>query len=472
MKISVVMSTYNRSKDFLPEAIKSILRQTETDFELIIVDDGSTDKTKKVVGSFKDPRITYIRMPENTGSDTQPKNKGASRANGEFLMFVDDDVVLEKDALKILSEELLAHKQYDIVYGDMLIVFPDGREEPGIRSDFNGQLLLLRNYIDTSTAMMRHDAFMEVGGFDTKLPKFIDWNLWVRLMKAGFKFKRIPQQTLRYFIHEKSKSIRVKTDTYIHPKLGELYVPTFDPFGCKWFIPNFKQEKRPNVAIFTIHYDRYQYSKETYEQMIESAGYPFRWFCVDNGSKDQTKSWLTELTKKGKVTAILNDTNEGITKASNLIIDEITRRPAYDIVIKIDNDVTFQTKNWLKDIVELWKTNTMLYISPYVEGLVHNPGGAPRVGYGQIGQEYIEITHHIGGLFAAVDARAYKNFRWQDSFLHGNQDMEASQAFMRIGYMPCYYPKHRITHKDTTEGQWDKYPEYFERRKLEKQTSA
>lgn len=470
MIISAVMSTYNRADKFLPQAIESILRQTEPNFELIIVDDGSTDNTKKVVSKYKDPRVIYVRMPENTGSDTQPKNMGASRASGKYLMFIDDDVMLEKDAFKILLEQLnLTNK--DIVYGDMMLVYPDGREEPGIRSDFNGQLLLLRNYIDTSVAMMKRDAFMAIGGFDTTLPKFIDWNLWVRMMKAGFKFQRIPKFILRYFVHKDTKSQRVKTETYLHPMLGELWVPTFDPFGCAWFIPNFKKGRGPNVAVFTLHYNRLDYSKNTYNQMKDSAGYPFSWFCVDNGSTDGTAEWLTKLRDKGEATVILNKKNQGITKSSNMLIDEIKRRE-FDLIIKIDNDVEFQTKDWLKDIVWMWKRNTMLYMSPYVEGLVHNPGGSPRAGYGMIGDEYIEIVHHIGGIFAAIDARAYNKFRWQDRFLHGDQDMEASQAFTRLGYMPCYYPRHRITHRDTTEGQWAKYPKYFEKRKQEKQTKT
>lgn len=114
----------------------------------------------------------------------------------------------------------------------------------------------------------------------------------------------------------------------------------------------------------------------------------------------------------------------------------------------------------------------MLYISPYVEGLVHNPGGADRVGYGMIGNEMVEVTQHIGGICAAISAKAYKNFHWEDNVLHGNQDLEASQAFAKQGYMPCYYPKHIICHRDTTVGQWDKYKTYFDRRVKEKTTLA
>lgn len=472
MKISIILTTYNRADKFLPESIESVLNQSYGEFELIIVDDASTDNTKSVVSSYKDPRIKYIRMPENWGSDTRPKNIGASEASGTYLMFLDDDVRLTKDALVDLSRVLDENHEIDVVYGDMMIVREDGKTEPGIARDFDAQFLMLRNYIDTSSAMMRREALFRVGGWDETLPKFIDWNLWVRMSKAGVKFQRLPKTTFFYSLHEDAKSQRVKTEMYLHPKLGMLFVPTFDPAGCRWHVGYLGRLQPPVVAIFTIHYDRLEYSKETYKQMKETAGYPFRWFCIDNGSKDGTAEWLKERRDNKEATVICLDKNVGITKASNMLVSEIMRKAPPDIIIKVDNDVEFQTYGWLKDIVELWKINRMIYVSPYVEGLIHNPGGAPRQGYGLIGDEYVEVTNHVGGIFAAIDSSAYEDFRWEDKMLHGSQDIEASHAFRTMGYMPCYYPKHRIKHMDSTEGQWDKYKEYFERRKVEKQTEG
>lgn len=465
MKLSIVVSTYNRATDFLPKCLDSILSQDFSDFELIVVDDCSTDTTREVIKEYSsDERLRYKRLHTNFGSDTKPKNTGALLARSEYLMFVDDDVQLRKHALSTLIEAIEKENR-DVVYGDMWV---KPLEEPGIAHDFDRQFLMLRNFIDTSSALMKTKAFMAVGGFDETLPKFVDWNLWVRMAKAGFNFKRVSQYTFDYYLHEDTKSNRVKTETYIHPKLGELFTPTFGPTGCYIHSGAIGKEKEPQVAIFTLTHDRLDYTKQTYAEMKASAGYPFRWFVSDNGSSDGTKEWLLDTPR---ATFILNKTNIGISRASNLVICEILRRK-YDIVIKIDNDVEFLTRNWLADIVDLWKRNRKLYVSPYVEGLVNNPGGAPRVGYGLIGDDFVEVTKHIGGIFAAIDASAYQSFKWTDTMLHGNQDMEASQAFIDQGYMPCYLPKHRIAHRDSTAGQWEKYPEYFERRQHEKITTA
>lgn len=465
-KLSIVVSTFNRAKDYLPKCLDSILSQNFMDFEVHVVDDHSQDDTPKLLVKYqnKDARVVYHRFKENFGSDTKPKNYGALKATGQYLMFVDDDVCLRPGALSKLVSMLDENKKLDVVYGDMWI---KPMEEPGIARDFDTQYLMLRNFIDTSAAMMRKEAFMYVGGFDETLPKYIDWNLWVRMSKAGFKFKRLEEFTFDYYIHENTKSKRVETQTYLHPALGELFVPTFDPTSCYIHSGAIGKQKKPKVAIFTLHYNRIEYSKQSYKEMSESAGYPFHWFAIDNASQDGTGEWLKTLKD---TTYILNERNLGITGASNLALSEIMRRN-YDIVIKIDNDIEFLTKDWLKDIVDLWKRNHMLYVSPYVEGLVDNPGGAPRIGFGMIGNEIVEVTTHIGGLFAAVSSKAYQEFRFTDLMLHGDQDMEASQAFRKMGYMPCYLPNHIVVHRDTTAGQKRKYQEYFERRKEEKRTS-
>jgi glycosyltransferase involved in cell wall biosynthesis len=466
--ISIIMSTFNRSDTYLPNAIQSVINQDYKDWELIIVDDHSTDNTATVVDKFKstDPRIHYHKTPIHYGSDPAPKNLGEYFAKGEYLMFLDDDNTLKFYALRILLDNI---KNYDAVYGDMWI---KPLEEKGISHYWDVQFLMLRNYIDTSECLMKRKAFKYVGGFDESLKKFIDWNLWVRMAKAGFRFLHVPIYVLNYNLHDEQKSQRIQTETYMHPKLGKLFTPTFDPTGC--YIKQRQRKEWPRVAVFTLHYDRLDYSKKTWKEMNESAGYPFKWFAWNNGDEKGTNEWMID-----KVDVPVEWFNEwentprnlGITVASNKLIGYIMQKD-FDIIIKIDNDVEFITKNWLKDLVDLWKRNHMIYASPYVEGLLNNPGGAPRVGMGVIGDEYIEVTKHIGGIFAMISSKAYENFRWKDTFLHGNQDMEASQAFRELGYMPFYYPKHIICHRDTTAGQHKKNKKYFERRIHEKITQG
>lgn len=102
--ISIVMPTHNRS-GMLAESIRSILQQTWTDWELIIVDDGSTDDTAAVVASFNDRRISLVAQP-HTGHITANRLKGAALSKGDWIAFMDSDDLWETDKLKIQMEWL------------------------------------------------------------------------------------------------------------------------------------------------------------------------------------------------------------------------------------------------------------------------------------------------------------------------------------------------------------------------------
>ena len=87
---TVIITTYNR-RDLLPHAIQSVLGQTFTDFELLVIDNGSMDDTKFVVQAIKDDRIKYVLNPKPTQSCDAPRNLGIEIAQGKFISFLDDD---------------------------------------------------------------------------------------------------------------------------------------------------------------------------------------------------------------------------------------------------------------------------------------------------------------------------------------------------------------------------------------------
>lgn len=481
-KVSIIMSTFNRADKFLRPAIDSVIHQTEQDWELIIVDDCSTDNTEAVCKEYtdKDKRIHYVKMKQNSGSDTAPKNLGVGISRGKYIAYIDDDCEFYPYHLEVLLAKLENDPSVDLVYCDMVLEDlnnPARGLQPGIAFDWDAQFLLNRNYIDVNEVMHRRDAIFKVGGFDEKLPRFVDWNLWVRMAKAGVNMQRVPIVAAKYKLHNETKSAKVPAKSWIDPVLKiSMFEPTFDPAGCYIYLPYLGndriEEKMPSVAIFTITYDRLEYTKRMYESLLSSTQYPWKWFVWDNSENEETRDWFNTFEgKEGTHIAEVRSEkkNVGLTKASNELLDAIENSSQeFQIIIKVDNDCQFMTKRWLETLVDLWKRNHKLYMSPYVEGLVNNPGGAPRVGHSNIGPYPVEVTQHIGGICAFVDASAYINFRWKDQFLHGNQDVEASKAFRAKKFMPCYIPMHRVLHMDTTAGQQKKFPEYFERRKLEK----
>src|SRR6185312_6023174 len=117
--ISVVISTYNRP-DRLKKAIQSVIDQTYTDWELIVVDDCSTIDIHNLVAGYvvnlPDNKIKYVRLDKNFGNDTKPKNTGILKSKGEYVAFLDDDNSWRPDHLQALVNEMENYDDADLVY--------------------------------------------------------------------------------------------------------------------------------------------------------------------------------------------------------------------------------------------------------------------------------------------------------------------------------------------------------------------
>ncbi len=207
-KVSIIITTYNRS-GFLKEAMDSVLNQTFQDFELIIVDDNSTDDTAGTVFSYKDPRIVYIKRNINSGYQCVPKNDGIRVAKGQYIAYLDDDNKYTNDHIEILSKALDSNPDIDIAYGNRQHFSRDGFGETKIGTarefDFDALCEGL-NYIDISDLMHLREAIYRVGGWDPEIKSMGDYDLILRFAKAGCKFKFIPKVITYYYHHKDSFS--------------------------------------------------------------------------------------------------------------------------------------------------------------------------------------------------------------------------------------------------------------------------
>lgn len=455
----------------LKRAVKSVIKQTFKDWELIIVDDYSQDATQKICEAFvrKDGRIRYVRRKSNFGKHTHPKNQGIKAARADYVAFLDDDNRYRRDHLQVLYKY---KKNTDVVYGDRWLIDKTGRgrNAVGIRSDFNAQLLTRINFIDTSDVLVVKDRLLEVGGWDETLPVFADWNLWVRLTKLGCSFKHIPIIITDYYVHKGCNQFKHKTG--IDPRTGSP-LPSFKPDACKIWPDKtlFGSRPRLKVAIFTLTLDRLDYTKRMYKSMKKTAGYDFDWYVVDNRSKDETPEWLSGVFKRDDITGkiLKNPKNLGISKASNQALEMIGNN--YDIIIKVDNDCLFLTQGWLEEIVDFNERNRTMIVAPRVEGLRDSPGGVPRTSYIYIGRHFLGLAPHLGGICVAAPGRIYQSFQWDnEDFLHGEQDYIFSQHCIRLGFTLAYMENLIVEHMEGTKSQETKYPEYFEARRKQKIT--
>jgi len=204
-RVTVVIPSYNRTQ-FIAEAIQSVLEQTFRDFELIVVDDGSTDDTAAVVGDFTDPRLRYVYQTNQERSAA--RNHGLRLAQGEYVAFLDSDDVWLPTKLEHQVTLLDAGPAVGLVYTGAYI-FEGQRTFTEQRPRWRGRvlkaLLIEDNVVCGSgaTPLVRRACFDRVGGFD-ETPGIYgveDWDMWLRLAAAGYEFDFVPQPLARCRVH-------------------------------------------------------------------------------------------------------------------------------------------------------------------------------------------------------------------------------------------------------------------------------
>jgi len=177
------MSVYNGAQ-YLREAVDSILTQTYSDFEFIVIDDGSTDHTWEVLNCFVDPRIRLVRNTENIGL-TESLNKGLGLATGEYIARMDaDDIGLPRRLEKQVAF-LNTHPEIGVLGTAVQII--DGQEKKSsirrypTQDSLIGWHLCFEDPIAHPTTMIRTDLLREVGGYNQDMATAQDYDLWRRL---------------------------------------------------------------------------------------------------------------------------------------------------------------------------------------------------------------------------------------------------------------------------------------------------
>jgi glycosyltransferase involved in cell wall biosynthesis len=181
-KVSVIIPTYNRLP-MLKEAVESVLAQDFEDFELIVVDDGSTDGTADEITRFGG-RVKLLQHKENRGVSAA-RNSGILHAKGKYIGFLDSDDLWVKGKLKTQVNFLDENPQYPLCYTDEIWIRRGKRVNPMHKhAKFSGWILekcLPLCIISPSSALMRKTLFPKVGLFDEALPVCEDYDLWLRV---------------------------------------------------------------------------------------------------------------------------------------------------------------------------------------------------------------------------------------------------------------------------------------------------
>lgn len=204
-RVSVCMITYNRA-DFIGAAIESVQRQDYSDWELIIIDDGSVDNTKELVSQYqaKDPRIGYYKNKVNQDV-SRARNRALSYARGEFVAVIDsDDVWIDNEKLGKQVWYLEKRSQVVLVGTRVVTINQDGEgmehlKNPVSDKDIRRRMLWQNPFVHSSV-MFRTRLVRQLGGYDEELITAEDYELFLRLGEYG-QLANLPRYMVGYRIH-------------------------------------------------------------------------------------------------------------------------------------------------------------------------------------------------------------------------------------------------------------------------------
>lgn len=247
-RISVVVPTYNQAQ-YLGKTIESVLAQRYRDYDLIVVDDGSTDGTRKIVEGFGG-RVRYLY--QRNRREAAARNAGIRASNGEYVAFLDSDDLWLPNKLEVDFELLTSMPEAKMVYSNVAYIDERGwiighRRE---RSPSGNVLraLVLNNFIVVSSVMVRRECLEEVGGFneDPELSGSADWELWTRLA-ADSPIIFSGMGTVQYRIHAE----KMMADPYRMKKaMLRAHELMFSNPSLRMKIENLKVKALSNIHVF------------------------------------------------------------------------------------------------------------------------------------------------------------------------------------------------------------------------------
>ena len=225
--ISIITPCYN-SEATLENTLQSVINQDFTDWEVIIINDGSTDSTEQIAKRWveKDERFKYFSK-KNEGLG-KARNYGIEKAQGKYILPLDSDNLIEKEFCKKAIEIFKNNSDIDVIHG--YAEYFGEKEGLWKVDDFDLQKILMYNYID-ACAIFKKELWEKVGGYDENMPYQgnEDWDFWISLGNEKAVFFNLHEVTFKYFVSKKSmihsftNNMVFLNQDYVVKKYSKLY---------------------------------------------------------------------------------------------------------------------------------------------------------------------------------------------------------------------------------------------------------
>lgn len=359
--ISVIIPVYNAKKEYLEECINSVLKQTYDNFEICIVDDASSFKeTIEYLKKIENHKKIKIKWRDKNGHISMASNNAVEMAKGEFIALLDNDDVLDKNALYENVKLLNINKEYDLIYSDEDKIDLDGNFcEPHFKPDFSPDTLLSLNYICHFT-LIRKKIFDLVGGFRLGTEGAQDYDLFLRISEITTNIGHIAKILYHWRKSETSTASSLSAKKYIESRTIDILEETLCRRNIKgkvvrdekteFYRIEYLFDKEPSVSIIIPTKDAVEITEACLNSVFNLTDYNnYEVIVVDNNSvlKETFKMFEKFKNKYKNFKIIKADMEFNYSRINNLAINKSNS----DIIVLLNNDTKIITPAWLKIMV-------------------------------------------------------------------------------------------------------------------------
>ena len=413
--ISIVTPVYNVSKKLLLDCVDSVLKQIYDNWELLLIDDCSTnEETKITLKSLetKDERIKVFYRKEN-GHISRASNDGIKYVKGEFISLLDNDDLLSDDALYQVVKVLNQDKKLDFIYSDEDKLDLKGvRCHPHFKSDFAPDTLLSHNYICHFTTI-RKKLVDEVGGFEVGLEGAQDHDLFLKVTEKTTRICHIPKILYHWRMSPTSTSMTMSNKEYANEKgrkavenaLKRRHIPAKVEIDAlsNCFRVRYLYKKEPKISIIIPTKDYASTLKVCLDSIYEKTTYKnFEVLIVNNNSEEKETFDLFETYQKKHANLKVIDANFefNYSKINNMAV----KHAKGEYLLLLNNDTEVITPDWLDIMVgyamqdHIGAVGAKLY---YFDDTVQHAGIILGLG-GVAGHAHTFASRKLLGLYAEL----------------------------------------------------------------------
>lgn len=497
--ISIITPVFNTPALWLGEAVESVLRQVYENWELVLIDDGSTlGETVEFIATIgaRDPRIVIVRR-ESTGGISAASNSGLERAGGEWISLLDHDDVLEPDALFAVVKYLQDNRETDLIFSDEDKITEEGLAAPQFKPDWSPDFLLSYNYLCHFTTV-RREIVERAGRFRPEFDGAQDYDLFLRVSELTNRIRHLPRILYHWRRSETSTSDNIRrkpqaleagrraVENHLQRR-GERGHVTVDWHTHAYWVKRELRETR-RISIIIATRDRIDLLSRCIASITSKTSYPnFEIVVVDNESKsEEAQEYFRNC--EHRLLQFYGPFN--FSALNNLAVEQTTA----PWLLFLNNDVEVIESEWLTIMAEhvqrpevgavgarlLYPNDTVQHAGVVlgVGGIAehafrHFPADAPGV------SRQLQVTRNYSSVTGACLLTRREVFEEVGGFDEERlpvtfSDVDLCLKMRRAGYLIVYTPFAKLYHHESasrrrsvealeTEVMRERWPEYLER---------